>query len=96
MSKPDCYECEHIGTVPGSAHASCRHPAFNDVNDDPIGGLFATMASVRRLPPMQAQVEGITVKGNPHGIRSGWFNHPYNFDPVWLEECNGFAQKECE
>ncbi len=33
------------------------------------------------------------VKGNSHGIRSGWFSHPHNFDPVWLESCNGFEQK---
>ena len=30
------------------------------------------------------------VKGDEHGIRSGWFNHPFNFDPVWLEKCDGF------
>ena len=30
------------------------------------------------------------VKGNSHGINSGWFNHPYNFDSVWLVSCNGF------
>jgi len=33
---------------------------------------------------------GLKIKGNEHGIRSGWFNHPNNFDPVWLEECDGF------
>lgn len=31
------------------------------------------------------------VKGNPHGIRSGWFLWPLNFDPTWLEECDGFS-----
>lgn len=31
------------------------------------------------------------VKGNPTGIRRGWFNWPFNFDPVWLEECEGFT-----
>ena len=30
------------------------------------------------------------VKGNPHGIKMGWFVWPYNFDPVWLVSCNGF------
>lgn len=34
------------------------------------------------------------VKGNPHGIRSGWFLWPLNFDPVWLESCDGFSDKE--
>ena len=32
------------------------------------------------------------VVGDPHGIKSGWFSHPFNFDPVWLEECTGFKQ----
>jgi hypothetical protein len=33
------------------------------------------------------------VKGNPHGFTNGWFNWPFNFDPIWLESCNGFKQK---
>ena len=37
-----------------------------------------------------------TVTGNPHGIKKGWFCHPFNFDPVWLESCDGFKQKEKE
>lgn len=31
------------------------------------------------------------VSGNPHGIRMGWFLWPFNFDPSWLEECDGFS-----
>lgn len=27
----------------------------------------------------------------PTGIRSGWFSHPLNFDPVWLTFCDGFS-----
>ena len=34
----------------------------------------------------------LKIKGNEHGIKSGWFNHPFNFDPVWLQECNGFKE----
>ena len=33
------------------------------------------------------------VKGNDYGRRSGWFFFPYDFDPVWLEECNSFESK---
>ena len=33
-------------------------------------------------------------KGNAHGIRHGWFRWPYNFDPLWLEACDGFEAKE--
>jgi hypothetical protein len=33
-----------------------------------------------------------TVKGNDIGIRGGWFAWPYNFDPVWLEECDCYEK----
>lgn len=35
----------------------------------------------------------LNIKGNPHGIQKGWFNWPVNFDPVWLESCDGFYPK---
>jgi len=35
-----------------------------------------------------------SVTGDPHGIRSGWFFWPLNFDPVWLTSCNGFSEKK--
>jgi hypothetical protein len=31
-----------------------------------------------------------TVRGHEHGIANGWFNWPVNFDPTWLQACNGF------
>ena len=35
-----------------------------------------------------------SVKGHPHGVRSGWFFWPLNFDPVWLVSCDGFETKK--
>lgn len=32
--------------------------------------------------------------GDEHGIKKGWFFHPYNFDPVWLRYCDGFKKKK--
>lgn len=31
------------------------------------------------------------VRAQPHGVQSGWFMHPINFDPVWLETCSGYS-----
>jgi hypothetical protein len=31
------------------------------------------------------------VSGHEHGIRSGWFRWPLNFDPVWLLSCDSFS-----
>lgn len=33
------------------------------------------------------------IKGNDYGIRRGWFFWPSNFDPVWLENRDGFSKK---
>lgn len=33
------------------------------------------------------------VKGNPVGIRGGWFNYPYNYDLLWVISCDGFVRK---
>lgn len=94
MDKPNCYKCKHRGTVLGSAHSSCNHPAFSDALNDPLGQLMSIFGSVGRVPPVRAESDVVKVVGNPHGIRMGWFQHPYNFDPVWLKECSGFSAKD--
>jgi hypothetical protein len=35
----------------------------------------------------------LNIKASAHGIKMGWFMHPVNFDPVWLESCDGFTPK---
>lgn len=40
------------------------------------------------------QAKSAVVKGHPHGIKNGWFFWPYNFDPIWLVECNSFESKD--
>ena len=34
----------------------------------------------------------LNIKANEIGIKRGWFLWPANFDPVWLENCDGFKQ----
>lgn len=34
----------------------------------------------------------LNVAGDNHGIRSGWFLWPLNFDPTWLLTCDGFEK----
>jgi len=58
----------------------------------------------RKNIPGDAHIEctNITckVEGNEVGIRRGWFHYPYNFDPVWLINCDGFEneieEKPCD
>lgn len=31
---------------------------------------------------------------DPHGVRSGWVNYPYDFDPIWMQNtCKQFRPK---
>jgi hypothetical protein len=89
MNKPNCYDCKWREEVIGDAHSCCEHP----VNSNPIGALLSWInASYQN----QKVDNGLHVTGNPHGIKNGWFNYPYNFDPVWLETCDGFESKISE
>ena len=83
VKKPNCYECKHRGGLVGDAHSECKHPRISET-DRLITG-FALMAGRR-----SAAMKRLNVSGCDHGIRSGWFFWPLNFDPVWLETCDGF------
>ena len=93
MEKPNCYKCLHRGEVPGSAHSSCTHPKAG--GKDAGANVFAILASVGRGGAVidVDGAEALNIRGHAHGIRSGWFNWPYNFDPTWLEACDGFEAK---
>ena len=91
--RPNCYDCKYRGTVSGSVHSSCQHPEAGALNDDPLMNIFAIFASVGRTAPMQGKTT-LHIVSHPTGIRRGWFNWPWNFDPVWLLECDGFATRE--
>ncbi len=38
--------------------------------------------------PQFISFQEILVKLNPHGVRNGWALWPFNFDQIWIEECN--------
>ena len=79
--KKNCYSCKHKGSVPGSAHSSCKHPVFDNFEIKMKAAIVCNAYGTNGF-----------AKGNSHGVRSGWFNHPLDFDPVWLEECVGYEQ----
>ena len=43
---------------------------------------------------IDAAVAKLDIQATYHGIKNGWFVWPYNFDPVWLNKCLGFVEKE--
>ncbi len=84
-----CFECKYRERVMGSTHSRCRHPS---VAKTTRGELLA-MLSVSEFVELESASE-LDIQANAHGIRKGWFNWPYDFDPVWLENCNGFERSE--
>ncbi len=84
-----CLSCKYRGNVIGSSHSRCKHPSVAKTARGELlamlaGSAFVELESARELD----------IQANPHGVRKGWFNWPYEFDPIWLENCNGFEQSE--
>jgi len=94
--RPDCYSCVHRGSVPGNAHSRCRHPDIAPLLDDPLMEILSIMGGTR-LGNMSMMFESayklLGISGNEHGKNNGWFNWPVNFDPTWLESCDGYEKK---
>lgn len=84
-----------ISGVPGNAHSACGHLKVAGASDDPLDCLLAVFAGDGRADPIISKAASeLGIKGNKHGILKGWFNWPWNFDPTWLENCNGFEETD--
>ena len=94
--KPNCYKCKYQGEIPGNAHSICLHP---NINKHPLEPFLAALSLMGGRAFRQSGINlgyeknKLGVTGNEHGIESGWFNWPFNFDPIWLETCDGFEAK---
>lgn len=95
MTKPNCYACRYRRNLPGDTHSSCVHPATGNTGDNMLVGIVMMLNDFQAgKPPAGSRELGITA--NPHGVRSGWFYWPYNYDPTWLLTCNGFTAIEAK
>jgi len=82
MEKVDCYKCEYRGNVPGDAHSCCNYPGTNT-------GILSFFDNNNFKISNK-----LNIRANAHGVNCGWFMWPVNFDPIWLENCDGFKEKE--
>ena len=80
-NKPNCLVCKYRGTVTSNAHSCCRYPGNKLGTLDFFHG--NNMDNMYKL----------NIRGNAHGIDQGWFVWPINFDPCWLENCDGYILK---
>ena len=81
--KPNCYQCKYRSRISGDAHSACRHPSMSD--KDQL--LTAIHFQLGDSPTAQR----LNIRANSIGIERGWFFWPLNFDPIWLENCDGFV-----
>ena len=96
--KPDCYKCKYRAELRGSAHSQCTHPKAQPAKDDALGSVLAILGGARGFPGLTEKsldaAISLGIKLNLHGLRNGWANWPHNFDPVWLDACEGFTSRE--
>jgi hypothetical protein len=90
--KPDCYNCKWRGTVPGSAHSSCKVISSN-VSEDSKAMQLEIMLATHQVQLTNKETNEPLVKLNETGIRGGWASWPLDFDPIWIESCV-FEKKE--
>ena len=85
-------KCLYQKSIQWNTHIRCVNPMIGPQNG------FGDMLSIMNRAPkgilhsMAAKKLGIA--GSAHGIKEGWFNWPYNFDPTWLDNCDGFRPAE--
>ena len=85
MKNPNCHKCVYRKSIPGDAHLECSHPS---IENNSLRILLDLMGSKNNV-----SITDLNIKFNPYGIRMGWFNWPMNFDPTWLENCEGYKEK---
>lgn len=90
--KPDCYKCVYRGVVDYSAHSCCTHPFTEIMNG--AGKFLPMMYMIKGLKsPIEKR---LNISYSQHGFDNGWFMWPINFDPTWLNTCDGFKEKSDE
>ncbi len=98
MGKPNCYNCKWRRNLAGDTHNFCVHPDLDIDTNNPMFELAGLLTKRLKITcdqeSLQKGIDKLGIRANYHGIKQGWFNFPFNFDPVWLEECDGFTKKE--
>jgi hypothetical protein len=55
---------------------------------------LAFMTGNAKLTTQTENGEEDAIKLDPQGVKNGWANWPFDFDPVWVEKCDMFIDKE--
>ena len=59
--------------------------------------VLAILGSAGRIAPfISSAASELKIIGNESGIARGYFFWPYNYDPIWLKNCEGFEPKDTQ
>ncbi len=85
MKNPNCHKCIYRKSIPGDAHLECSHPKAS----------FKAFLYLMSLPSIDDgfNIPPLNIQANIHGVKKGWFMWPMNFDPTWLENCDGYEDE---
>jgi len=99
-----CNNCRHRGTVPNSVHSSCHHPIAIEIigsHTDLYDMIKFVMVENGRLGYTGSLELKLKGEYEEYAISNGYFIFPsyfiffifpINFDPGWIENCNGFEE----
>ena len=102
--KCNCWDCKGKGEVVDSTHIKCLI-ALQELEIDtehPLNMLVLLLGGVSIKPkdidPKNGKVifeiKGKKVVVDLHGYKHGWASFPFNFDPVWIDECELYQPKQ--
>ena len=89
-----CYSCAYRRSIPGDCHSRCAHPTLGDASNDALAEMMGITLDQRKRARVIEAAGKLKIRGAAHGVANGWFKWPYNFDPVWLLNCNGYKEAE--
>lgn len=82
----ECRKCKHSRRIPGDAHLKCEHPFI----DEDGGSLFSVISSL--MGKNSNAMDKLNISLNSTGVDNGWAHWPVNFDPIWIDNCDGFEE----
>lgn len=86
----DCYKCKFRSNLVGSAHSSCN--VIKSTNNE-NSGLVEMLLSMGQISLTNENTKEPIIILNPHGVKNGWVNWPLDYDPIWVEKCEFFTNK---
>ncbi|MHA1333266.1 MAG: hypothetical protein ACTSPL_04225 [Candidatus Odinarchaeia archaeon] len=92
----DCWKCKWHRRIAGDVHIKCAHPEAEKLKAATINEVLLRVFAGWEIVPLIPKDFALKIKLDPIGIKRGWANWPWNFDPIWVEECSGFEEKEEE